>query len=563
MTAKILIIDDEENLCFTLERFLVAEGHEVVTAGTYTSAMAALSEKAFDLVFADIVLKGRSGIDILREIKQQQLPTVVVMITGAPTIDSASEAVRLGAFDYLPKPVTQQALIRVAKAALRFKSVADEKEKYRLNLAAIFKSVKDAIIMVDENLAIIEINAAARDICGVASGHTVGKPVNFMESACCRRCLDALSETIQTQQSIEIQRLECHHPHHQSEKVVSLATYPLTGNRNIKTGGVMVIRDETRLANLERNLKARRGFHHIVGKSERMQEIYSLIEDLADVRTTALITGESGTGKELVAEAIHYKGPHPDHLLVKVNCAALSEELLESELFGHVKGAFTGAVRDKIGRFQRADGGTIFLDEIGEMSPRMQLHFLRVLQDMEFERVGDSTPIKVDVRVIAATNKDLVKEIATGGFRQDLYYRLKVVEINLPPLRKRLEDIPLLIDHFLKIFNEKFSKKMTAVSSDVRDVFMKYDWPGNIRELEHALEHAAILCRGETITVDHLPMELKSQALVPDADSDGRIILRALEKARWNKTEAARLLGMSRQSLYRKIKAFKVLEDKI
>jgi PAS domain S-box-containing protein len=561
MSAKILIVDDEENLCFTLERFLVAEGHEVTTADTYSNAMAALGETAFDLIFADIILKGRSGIEILREIKQRQLPGVVVMITGAPTIDSASEAVRLGAFDYLPKPVTQQDLIRVAKAALRFKALADEKEKYRLNLAAIFKSVKDAIIMVDENLTVIEVNAAAKDICGVARGHSIGKPVTFMESACCQRCLNALSETIRTQRSIEIQRLECRHAY-RSAQVISLSTYPLSGSRNIKTGGVMVIRDETRLADLERNLKARRGFHHIVGKSEKMQEIYSLIEDLADVRTTALITGESGTGKELVAEAIHYKGPHPDHLLVKVNCAALSEELLESELFGHVKGAFTGAVRDKIGRFQRADGGTIFLDEIGEMSPRMQLHFLRVLQDMEFERVGDSTPIKVDVRVIAATNKDLVKEIAAGGFRQDLYYRLKVVELNLPPLRKRLEDIPLLIDHFLKIFNQKFSKKMTDVSSDVRDVFMKYDWPGNIRELEHALEHAAILCRGETITLDHLPKELKAQALAPDDESDGRIILRALEKARWNKTEAARLLGMSRQSLYRKIKAFKVLENK-
>ncbi|RUA00836.1 MAG: sigma-54-dependent Fis family transcriptional regulator, partial [Deltaproteobacteria bacterium] len=262
--------------------------------------------------------------------------------------------------------------------------------------------------------------------------------------------------------------------------------------------------------------------------------------------------------KELVAEAIHYKGPNPDHLLVKVNCAALSEELLESELFGHVKGAFTGAVRDKIGRFQRADGGTIFLDEIGEMSPRMQLHFLRVLQDMEFERVGDSTPVKVDVRVIAATNKDLTKEIAAGGFRQDLYYRLKVVELNLPPLRSRLDDIPLLVDHFRKKFNTKFGKKMTAVSSDVRDVFMQYNWPGNIRELEHALEHAAILCRGNTITIDHLPAELKRAAIEPDAGDERRLILHALEETRWNKTEAAHLLGISRQSLYRKIKVFKI-----
>jgi len=562
MTARILIVDDEENLCFTLERFLVAEGYEVATAEDYSSAMAALEQTAFDLIFADIVLKGRTGIDILREIKQRQLSSVVVMITGAPTIDSASEAVRLGAFDYLPKPVTQQALIRVTKAALRFKALADEKEKYRSNLAAIFKSVKDAIIMVDANLTVIEINAAAKDICGVTRGQAIGKPIGkampSLKPNCGQRCLDKLSETVQTQQSVEIQRLECRH-RHRPEQVVSLSTYPLTSSHNIKTGGVMVIRDETRLADLERNLKARRGLHHIVGKSEKMQEIYALIEDLADVRTTVLITGESGTGKELVAEAIHYKGPHPDHLLVKVNCAALSEELLESELFGHVKGAFTGAIRDKIGRFQRADGGTIFLDEIGEMTNRMQLHFLRVLQDMEFERVGDSTPIKVDVRVIAATNKDLVKEIAEGGYRQDLYYRLKVVELKLPPLKDRLEDIPLLIDHFLKKFNQKFAKKMAAVSSDVREVFMKYDWPGNIRELEHALEHAAILCRGDTITVDHLPAELKTYGVKQDQDDYRRMILHVLEKARWNKTEAARRLGISRQSLYRKIREFKII----
>jgi len=444
MTNRILIIDDEENLCFTLERFLAAEGYEVTTAKTYSSAIAALDQYRFDLVFADIVLKNRTGIDILREIKQRQLPSEVVMITGMPTIDTAAEAVRLGAFDYLPKPVTQQALIRVAKSALRFKAVSEEKDTYRQNLAAIFKSVKDAIIMVDADLTVMEINAAAKDICGMTRGIAVGKPIADSRSGCCQRCLDALSKTIQTQQFIEIQRLECHH-RQRSSQVVSISTYPLTGSRNIKTGGVMVIRDETRLADLERDLKQRRGFHRMVGKSEKMQGIYSLIEDLADVRTTVLVTGESGTGKELVAEAIHYMGPHPDHLLVKVNCAALSEELLESELFGHVKGAFTGAVRDKIGRFQRADGGTIFLDEIGEMTPRTQLHFLRVLQDMEFERVGDSTPIKVDVRVIAATNKDLVKEIASGGFRQDLYYRLKIVELNLPPFCAGVTRLPLII----------------------------------------------------------------------------------------------------------------------
>lgn len=207
MTSKILIVDDEENLCFTLQRFLAAEGYDVSTAKDYTGAMKAFEETVYDLIFVDIVLKGKSGIDILREIKQRQIPSVVVMITGVPTIDSASEAVRLGAFDYLPKPVTQQALIRVAGAALRFKALADEKEKYRLNLAAIFKSVKDAIIMVDANLAVIEINAAANDICGMTRRQIIGQPIASTSSSCCQRCLDALAETVQTQQSVEIQRL--------------------------------------------------------------------------------------------------------------------------------------------------------------------------------------------------------------------------------------------------------------------------------------------------------------------------------------------------------------------
>ncbi len=561
MNAKILIVDDEENLCFTLERFLVAEEYHVVTTDSYAGAMAALEQNDFDLIFVDILLKGKNGIDLLREVKQRNLTGAVVMITGAPTVESASAAVRLGAFDYLPKPVTQQSLIRVTRAAMRFKALTDEKEKYRLNLAAIFKSVKDAIFLVDENQTVIEVNAAAKNICGVTREKAVGHPIAASRSGCCHICLEALSKTLATRRSVEIEHVECRLSHRPGQ-VVSVSTYPLTGNRNIKAGGVMVIRDNTRLATLEKNLNARRGFHHMVGKSEQMQKIYSLIENLADVRTTALITGESGTGKELVAEAIHYQGPNPDHLLVKVNCAALSEELLESELFGHVKGAFTGAIRDKIGRFQRADGGTIFLDEIGEMSPRMQLHFLRVLQDMEFERVGDSTPIKVDVRVIAATNKDLKKEIADGGFRQDLYYRLKVVELRLPPLRERREDIPLLIDHFLEKFNRKFTKEIISVSADVRDLFIKHDWPGNIRELEHAVEHAAILCHGKTVTVDHLPAELKALAAGRRIDDDGRAILQALEKARWNKTEAARILKISRQSLYRKIQTLKILEDR-
>lgn len=297
-----------------------------------------------------------------------------------------------------------------------------------------------------------------------------------------------------------------------------------------------------------------------------MQEIYSLLELLSDVPTTVLITGESGTGKELIAEALHYRGSRRNKPLVKVNCSALSENLLESELFGHVKGAFTGAIKDKIGRFQIADGGTIFLDEVADISPRIQVKLLRVLEEMEFERVGDSTPIKVDVSLITATNQDLSKKVRCGEFREDLYYRLKVMEITLPPLRERREDIPLLTEHFLKKFNKKFNKDITAISENVKKIFMDYPWPGNVRELEHALEHAFILCNQSIITLEHLPYEFKAFTkneftLPQDKNANvSQAILNALKKTAWNKAKAARLLGMSRRTIYRKIKEYKIVK---
>ena len=554
METKILIVDDEENLCFTLERFLLAEGHEVVTAGDYDEAMVALNKADFDLIFADIVLKGKSGIDILRQVKKRTPQCPVVMITGVPTIETASEAVRLGAFDYLPKPVLQDAVLRIAKAALRHKALVEEKEKYRLNLEAIFKSVKDAIITVDKDLSIVEINDAAKDLCGFIRDEVIGKQLKSLPKQCCGQCIEVLEKTVHGKHSIKRHRLECK-CNNRPGQVVDMSTYPLLNHQGAFSGGVLVIRDETRLTDLERNLRERHQLHNIIGKSARMQEIYSLIEDLADVKTTVLISGESGTGKELVADAIHYRSSVDDRPLVKVNVAALSENLLESELFGHVKGAFSGAVNNKIGRFQRADGGTIFLDEIGDMPARMQLRLLRVLQEMEFERVGDSTPIKVDVRILAATSKNLRKEIKLGRFRQDFYYRLKVVELNLPPLRNRREDIPLLVQHFLKKFNKKLNRKITTISDDVYKIFLEYTWPGNVRELEHALEHAFILCRQNTIEVDQLPVELRTFHLRNENTGDCQLVLQALENTHWNRTEAARLLGISRQSLYRKIKS--------
>ena len=333
------------------------------------------------------------------------------------------------------------------------------------------------------------------------------------------------------------------------------------------SGVVMVLRDDTHVADLERELKEHRQFHRIIGRSEPMQKVYSLIKALARVQTTVLITGESGTGKELVAEALHLAGERSNKPLVKVNCSALPENLLESELFGHVRGAFTGAIRDNVGRFHRADGGTIFLDEVGDISPMIQLKLLRVLEKREFERVGNSTPTKVDVRLIAATNRNLMEKVGLGELREDLYYRLKVVEIRLPPLRDRREDIPLLIEHFRNGFNAKFKKTIEAISSDVLKAFLKYSWPGNVRELEHTMEHAFVLCSRNIITFDHLPPDFMSvpgiERRSPDEAHpvDSHAILEALDKTAWNKARAARLLGIDRVTLYRKIKRYNLTED--
>jgi transcriptional regulator with PAS, ATPase and Fis domain len=260
---------------------------------------------------------------------------------------------------------------------------------------------------------------------------------------------------------------------------------------------------------------------------------------------------------------LHYKGSRSQKPLVKVNCSALTESLLESELFGHVKGSFTGAVKDRPGRFEKAHGGTIFLDEIGDISPKTQLQLLRVLQEKEIERVGSSVPIKVDVRVVAATNQNLPEKIKRGEFRQDLYYRLKVVEIHVPPLRKRRSDIPLLVNYFLNKFNRKFQREIVSVSSDVQDTFLKYSWPGNVRELEHTLEHAYILCHQSIITREHLPLTFNVPSdsngfAVQDLEGEYEEILRALEHAGWSRAKAARLLGMSRSTLYRKIEEYRI-----
>jgi DNA-binding NtrC family response regulator len=298
-----------------------------------------------------------------------------------------------------------------------------------------------------------------------------------------------------------------------------------------------------------------------------MQEVFRRLRLAAQSDVTVLLTGESGTGKELAARAIHAVSARQDHPFLGVNCAAIPETLLESELFGHVKGAFTGAVRDKIGVFQAAHGGTLFLDEVGDMSPLLQLKLLRVLQEREMQRVGDDRPLNVDVRLITATNKDLKHLLASGALREDFYYRIRVFEITLPPLREHREDIPLLVNHFVAELSRTRGKAVKGIARDALQRMLDYSWPGNVRELKNAVEHAFVTVSGDRITLLDLPPELRSPPgprtgprpetmLTPDEHAERRRILDALQKTGGSRSEAARILGFSRVTLWKKMRRF-------
>jgi transcriptional regulator with PAS, ATPase and Fis domain len=328
------------------------------------------------------------------------------------------------------------------------------------------------------------------------------------------------------------------------------------------------MRKEVEAAN--RRLREIHQFSNIIGKSHAMQQVFSAIRAAADSDVSVLIHGESGTGKELVAGAIHYNSIRADFPLVTVNCSALSESLLESELFGHVRGAFTGAVRNQAGRFERAEDGIVFLDEIGEISQGFQKKLLNVLEDRRFERVGDAKPIPMAARIIAATNQDLGEKVRLGTFRRDLYYRLKVMEIHLPPLRERKADIPPLVRHFIRVLNESVGRSIREIDEAALERLMNHSYPGNVRELRHVLEYAAVRCRGTRIGVEDLPPDLDSGGGRSRLDGGGvdptakaaerQAIVDALAAAGGNRTQAARNLGISRRTLYRRLNEYGLLK---
>ena len=581
---NILIVDDEESLRLTFEMFLHREGYKNIhTAATLKQALELIQTLTFDLIISDIVLEGDKGTDLLRHIRETGINCPVVMITGFPNLDSASEAVRYGAFDYISKPVNKEKLLKLVHQALKYRELELEKqelirknETYQYYLEAIFSSVKDAIIAVDNDLNILRLNQSAQrwlDEFRVEVTDKVEKIPGEMGAA----CLKDARQVIETGQVIREHLVECVKPDG-TVKMLLLNGAPLeTVDEDVK-GAVLVARDIT--VNQDKDLLDNRDqFHGFIGASEVMQGVFRMIENVGQVDTSVLITGESGTGKELAAEALHSESSRSSMALIKVDCAALAEDLLESELFGHRKGAFTGADRDRPGRLLQADKSTLFLDEIGDITPRMQLRLLRFLQEMTFTPVGSDNPVKVDVRVIAATNVDLKEKVRQGLFREDLYYRLKVVEVYLPPLRDRPQCIPLLINHFLIFFCEKHGRRIHSVSDRAMEVLLNYSWPGNVRELRHVMERGCVLCDGQNLLVEHLPDDLAYKGLSSPSDDIRELgkqpedvmkveepdakqaLVNALELAGGNKSKAAKLLSIDRSTLYRRMRRFQITPD--
>ncbi len=446
--------------------------------------------------------------------------------------------------------------LRLADANAR---ILRAKEK----LSSILDSIADGVFTVDLRFRITSFNRAAEEITGFPAEDVIGRECReVFRSAVCRvEC--PLRTTMRTGEPVTNYDIEIFDRHNRL-RPISVSTALLRDTDGRVIGGVETFRDLSCLRELTEQLRVKYSFANIVGKSEVIQKVFRVIRDAAPSETTVLIEGETGTGKELVARAIHHTSPRRDKPFVAVSCGALPDSLLESELFGHVRGAFTGAESDRPGRFELAHGGTLFLDEIGEVSPALQVKLLRVIETREFERLGDRKTTRVDVRFIAATNRDLRKDVASGRFREDLFYRLNVLAIRLPPLRERAEDIPLLVGHFVTAFSEQTGKKIGGASQETMDIMVDYSWPGNVRQLENAIEHAFIHCTGGLIQPHHLPEELQqphrwvieraSAAQRPLESLEKELILTALERTSWRRSEAARVLGISRSSLWRKMR---------
>ena len=453
---NILVIDDEKLIRWSLKERMTREGHAVTEAEDGRSAAAALDAELPDLVLLDMKLPDTDGLTILKSIQERAPELPVIIITAFSTVDTAVEAMRLGAYDYISKPFDLEELTITARRALEASTLRREVKEHA------------------------------------------------------------------------------------------------------------------------REQKSRFGIHNLVGKARSMQEIGALVRKVSQSQaSTVLVRGESGTGKDVIARAIHVESARADKPFMNITCTALQDTLLESELFGHEKGAFTDAKSQKKGLFELANGGTVFLDEIGDMSPTLQAKLLRALEERAFRRVGGSQDIKVDVRIIAATNRPLEKLIEEKKFREDLYYRLNIITIDVPPLRERRADIPLLVDHFLKRFASEFRKPVDDISSDGLRKLEGYEWPGNVRELKNVIERAVLLVSGPGVAADDLMLG-RTAAATPERDKklfslpakgfkfddlEKDIVLQALERTGWNQTRAGELLGMTRDQIHYRMEKFGLLKN--
>jgi DNA-binding NtrC family response regulator len=448
---KILVVDDERGLCAGIQEALKREGYVVDAGNDAPTALKMMGERLYNLVVTDMKMPEMSGLQLLKEAKQKSRDTQFILMTAYGTVESAVEAMKEGAYDYLSKPLDMQRLRALVLKALEFQALVAENNELRLRLQK---------------------------------------------------------------------------------------------------------RSEPSL---------------LVGDSEAMRKVTQLSDEVARSEVTVLVEGESGTGKEIVARSIHLKSPRAEKPFISVNCAALPEQLLEAELFGHVKGAFTGAVADKPGRFQLADGGTLFLDEIGDLSPKGQGDLLRVLEDGTFRMVGGTKMMRVNVRIVAATNKKLQEAVVAGKFREDLLYRLQIVPVTLPPLRDRAEDIPLLIESFLEHFTSKHKRRRNKLSAESLKLCQRFPWPGNVRQLRNVIERLVITVKNATIEVSDLPdfLRLHDQnastfAIRPGmslAEVEKLLIRQTLTHVTENREEAAKLLGISRRSLQYKLKQYGLLDE--
>jgi len=581
MTPKaILVVEDEGIVARDIQNCITKLGHENVGwASSGEDALAKAEETRPDLVLMDIQLSGAmDGISAAEEIRSRfEIP--VVFLTAYADDETLERAKVAGPFGYILKPFEASDLrvaIELGVCQHQFdrglRKSHEELAEQKGFMDALFDSIPSSVMVVDQDRRIRMVNRGLERTFKVAKVTAIDKCPGDMLSCphavenqdrCgtleeCVRCqlrtpiADALSGTTIHRQNCEF----TYFVDGQAHKVVLLVSAMPLDYKGERLA-IVILEDITELNGLRRLLRTEKSFAGIVGNTPAMHEVFDAVREVADADIPIMVLGESGTGKELVAKAIHDQGARAQRNFVTVNCGALPDGLLESELFGHVKGAFTGSVRDRKGRFELADGGTIFLDEVADLSVAMQVKLLRVLQEGTFERVGSEKTLKVDVRVISATNKNLEVEVAAGGFREDLYYRLCVVPILVPPLRERINDLPLLAEYFIDREATSSDGRQVSLSAEVMSLLVAYAWPGNVRELQNALQFAWIKCKGSDIAPQHLPPNLRNVVELGQEKAQRRkkltaaAVVEALQETSGNKTEAAKHLGVSRATLYR------------